>query len=122
MFSKGVALFWKEAQISGEVTSCFQCRGGRRIQSELVTISHDMRKDVFGAYANRKAPDQLAKLYEPVHDKTYNKTCVASKDSDQPVRPLSKARFLVHFSLDSLESVEGTCNQQRLIRLRGCAG
>ena len=27
------------------------------------------------------------KLYEPAHDKTYNKTCAASKDSDQHVHP-----------------------------------
>ena len=24
-------------------------------------------------------------IFEPAHDKTYNKTCVTSKDSDQPV-------------------------------------
>ena len=49
--------------------------------------------------------------YETVHDKTYNKTCVTSKDLDQPVHPPSKARVLVYLSLDSLEAVEGTCDQ-----------
>ena len=43
--------------------------------------------------------------------KTYNKTCVTSKDSDQPVHPPSMARVLVHPSLDRTEVVEGTCNQ-----------
>ena len=41
------------------------------------------------------------KINEPAHDKTYNKTCATSKDSDQPVHPLSKARVLMHPSLDS---------------------
>ena len=30
----------------------------------------------------------------PAHDKTHNKTCVPSKDSDQPVHSPSKARVL----------------------------
>ena len=60
--------------------------------------------------------------YKPAHHKTYNKTCVTSNDSDQTVHPPSMARILVHPSLDSLEAVEGTCNQWRLIRLHGCAG
>ena len=42
------------------------------------------------------------------------KTCVTSKDSDQPVHPPSLARVLVYHSLDSPKAVEGTCNQQRL--------
>ena len=36
---------------------------------------------------------------EPAHDKTYNKTCVTSKDSDQPVHPPGS-------SFDSLEAVD----------------
>ena len=48
---------------------------------------------------------------EPVHDKTYNKTCVTSKDSAQPVHPSNMPRFLVQPSLDNPEAVEGTCNQ-----------
>ena len=35
--------------------------------------------------------------YAPAHDKTYNKTCVTSKD----LHPPSMARFLVHYSLAS---------------------
>ena len=50
-------------------------------------------------------------INEPAHDKIYNKTCVNSKDSDQPVHPPSMARFLVYPSLDGLETVEGTCGQ-----------
>ena len=49
-----------------------------------------------------------------MHDKTYNKTCVASEDLDQPVRPPSMARVLFYPFLDSLEAVEGTHIQQRL--------
>ena len=48
---------------------------------------------------------------EPTHDKTYNKTCVTNKDSDQPVHPSSLAMVLVYPSLDSLEAVEGICSQ-----------
>ena len=39
---------------------------------------------------------------------------VTSRDSDQPVDPPSKASVLVYPSLDSLEAVEGTCDQRRL--------
>ena len=55
----------------------------------------------------------LGYLYinEPAHDKTYNKTCETSKDSDQPVHPSSMARVLVHPSLDSPEAIEVTCNK-----------
>ena len=42
---------------------------------------------------------------EPVHDKTYNKTCVTSKDSYQPVHPPSMAMVRLYPSLDSLETV-----------------
>ena len=31
-------------------------------------------------------------LFEPAHDKTYNKTCVTSEDSDQPAHPCSLIR------------------------------
>ena len=48
-------------------------------------------------------------------DKTYNKTCVTIKDSNQPIHPSSMARLLFYTSLDSPEAVEGTCDQQRLI-------
>ena len=51
---------------------------------------------------------------ELAQDKTYNKTCVTSKDSDQPIHSPSIARVLVYSSLNSLETVEGTCYQQRL--------
>ena len=47
-------------------------------------------------------------------DKTYNKTCVTRKDSDQPVHPLIRARAIVYRSLNSLKAVEGICNQRRL--------
>ena len=44
-------------------------------------------------------------VFEPVHDKTYNKTCVISKDSDQPVHPPSMARVLFYIFFDSLGAV-----------------
>ena len=53
-------------------------------------------------------------IIEPAYDKTHNETCVTSIDSDQTVYLPSKARVLVYPSLDSLEAVEGTCDQRRL--------
>ena len=58
---------------------------------------------------------------EPVHDKTYNTTCVSSKDSDQSVHPPSMARVFVYPSLDSLEAVEGTAiseDSDQTVRMR----
>ena len=43
-------------------------------------------------------------LIETAHDKTYNKACVTSKDSGQPVHPPSTTRVLVYPSLDSPEA------------------
>ena len=63
----------------------------------------------FSIYLNRRVF-----VKEPAHDKTYNKTCVTSKDSDQPVHPPSMARVPVYPTLESLELVEGTCDQRRL--------
>ena len=37
-------------------------------------------------------PHNTAHIYEPAHDKAYNKTCVTSKDSDQPAHPHSLIR------------------------------
>ena len=61
-------------------------------------------------------------INEPVHDKTYNKTHVTSKDSDQPVHPHSIARILVYLCFDSLEAIESTRDQRKLISLRMRAG
>ena len=55
---------------------------------------------------------------QPAHDKTYNKTCVTGKDSDQPVHPPSMARVLIYPTLESPETTDGTCNQRSLISLR----
>ena len=49
-----------------------------------------------------------------MHDKTYNKTCVTSKDSDQSVHIHSKAWVLVYPSLDRPDVIEGTYDQRRL--------
>ena len=46
---------------------------------------------------------RLQNTNELAHDKTYNKTCETSKDSDQPVHLLSLAKVLIYLSLDSLE-------------------
>ena len=54
--------------------------------------------------------------YQQAHDKTYNKTCVTSKtQTSLYIHPL----VLVYSSLNSMEAVEGTCNQRRLIRVNG---
>ena len=45
------------------------------------------------------------------NDKTYKDTFLTSKDSDQPVYLPSMATVLVYPSLDSVETIKGTCNQ-----------
>ena len=60
---------------------------------------------------------------EPAHDKTYNLTCLNSKDSDQPVHPLGVTRVLIYLSFDSPEAIEDTVmirSAKTLIRLCGC--
>ena len=52
--------------------------------------------------------------FEPAHDKPYCKTCVTSRDSDQPVHPSGLARALVYPFLNSLGAVEDACDQRRL--------
>ena len=52
--------------------------------------------------------------FEPAHNKTYNKTCVTNKDSDQPVYPFSTAMVLVHPYLNNPETVKGKCDQRKL--------
>ena len=42
--------------------------------------------------------------------------------TDQSVQPPCMATVLIYPSLDKLEAVEGTCDQRRPIKLRGCAG
>ena len=51
-------------------------------------------------------------LYEPAQEKTYNKICVTSKDSDQPVHPPSMT-ILIYPSLGGPDTIEGTCDQRR---------
>ena len=36
--------------------------------------------------------EEVRKIFEPAPNKTYNKTCATSKDSDQPVHPCSLIR------------------------------
>ena len=50
--------------------------------------------------------------FDPAHDKTYNKTCVTSKNSGQPVHIPIIARVLIYPSLD--HPVEGSWDQRRL--------
>ena len=52
-------------------------------------------------------------IFESAPDQTYNTTCVTSKDSDQHVYLPGIAMVLVNPILDSLEAVEGTCDQRR---------
>ena len=70
--------------------------------------------DTENSVLDQLVPGLVNNINEPAHDKIYNLTCVTSKDSDQPVYPPSTARALIYPSLDSLEAVEGTCDQQRL--------
>ena len=65
---------------------------------------------------------------EQAFDKNYNKTCMTSKDSDQPVHLHRTARVLIYPSFDSLEAwhmrsadcadspemVDSICDQRRL--------
>ena len=73
-----------------------------------------LRDDIIHEYTLLDGTAHLLIVYEPAHDKTYNKTCVTSKGSDQPVHPPRMARVLVHPSLNSPEAVEGACDQRRL--------
>ena len=50
----------------------------------------------------------------PAHDKTYKKTCLTSKNSNQPVNPPCMAKVHVYPTLDSPEAVDDTCDQRRL--------
>ena len=45
--------------------------------------------------------------------KTYNKTCLTSKVSDQPIHPTRMAKVLVHSSLDNSGAVKSIRDQQR---------
>ena len=49
-------------------------------------------------------------IFGPADDKIYNKTCITSKDSDQPVHPFSMSREFVYTSLDSLGAVKSICD------------
>ena len=46
-----------------------------------------------------------------MHDKTYNKTCEISKDSDKSINLPSMARVLVYFSLNSIVAVKSIYDQ-----------
>ena len=50
----------------------------------------------------------------PAHNKTYNKTCMTSIDSDQPVHLHNMAKGLIPSSLNCLKDVEGTCDRRKL--------
>ena len=49
-------------------------------------------------------------LFEPAHDKSYNKMFVIW--TGKPVHPPSMTRVLIYPILDSLEAVEGRCDQR----------
>ena len=61
-----------------------------------------------------KKVSKKCSTFEPVHDKTYNKTCVTSKHSAQHVHSSSTARVLVYPSFARPEALEGECEQRRL--------
>ena len=67
-------------------------------------LGHLARKRLFGFSVES----------ESAHDKTYHKTSVSSKDSDQPIHPRIMAMVLVYHFWDSLEAVKATYDQRRL--------
>ena len=75
-----------------------------------LAVGQRLRKGAVGAWNQVSIPS------EPVDNKTYNKTCTTSKDSDQPVHPPIIAMILSYPALDRLEAVEGTCDAQTDLR------
>ena len=71
-------------------------------RSFLLCLGKAVRIDSGSSYV-------LPLIIEPAHDKTYNKTCVPSKDWSAYTYSV-----LNYPSLDSPESVEDTCDQRRL--------
>ena len=68
--------------ISGEVWF-YPCKQGRHIP--VCPFLHSVQIIV----ALHKGVSQLQQMtFESAHNKTYNKTCVTSKDSDQPDEPV----------------------------------
>ena len=55
----------------------------------------------------------LKKANKPGHDKTYNKTYVTSKNSNQPIHQSSMSKLLVYSSFGCQEAVEATCDLWR---------
>ena len=51
--------------------------------------------------------------YVPVHDKTSNKTCASSEDSDQPIHT-QYDKDHAYPTLNSPETIEDPCDQRRL--------
>ena len=51
-----------------------------------ISLIHPIKLSILGTsfVFNDLSVDFEYRLYEPAHDKTYNKTCVTSEDSDQP--------------------------------------
>ena len=92
------------------LSACFTCSG---VVWRLLTF----KKRATGYSQSAPIVDGIFVLFEPAHNKTYSKTCVTSKDSDQPVHSPSIARVLVYPSLDGVDAIEGTCDQRILIRL-----
>ena len=53
--------------------------------------------------------DSYKMLYEPVHDKTYNKNCATSKESDEPVH----LRSLIRVLADGMCLLQPPCYSER---------
>ena len=51
------------------------------------------------------------KKNEPAHDKTYNKTCATSKDSDQPAHPHRLISRLIAWAFYSLQGIQRGINE-----------
>ena len=61
-------------------------------------------------------------IYELRHSKTYTIICAANEDSDQSTHQLSLFRDLAGRCIDSQQPKASLCAQERLTKLRGCAG
>ena len=73
--------------------------------------------NVYGKFQNIRCTMKkkcIYGIYESAHEKNYNNTYVNSKDSDRSLHPPSMRTVLAYPSLDSLEAVKGTSNQQGL--------
>ena len=109
-YHSGTISFFLQANLSDSCLLCFHNKSIQR-QNNRTNIKSELW---FSSTLLRVLKYIVMMTNEPAYDKTYNKTCATSNDSDQPVHPPSMTRVFVYPVLDSLEAVEGICDQRRL--------